>query len=483
MKRKRPSREQLLELAKKDPETLVDLVLMLWDRVEALEAEVAELKKNSRNSSRPPSSDRNSTNKPPTKTRKDSKSRKQGGQPGHDGHTLRKSDCPDKVIRHELPGECDGCGASLRGVKAGEYESRQSFDIPESINMEVTEHRAEVGTCSCCQKKVKGVFPEEVKAPVQYGERIKAMVIYLQTYQLLPCERLSELCRDVFSCPMSAATVANFLRRAGARAGPVVEKIKKKIREAPYIHADETGLSLFGKIHWLHTASTPELTYLHIDEKRGRPALEAMAMLDGYTGWVIHDFFSSYYHFETCRHALCNAHHLRDLTYVQENLGQEWGGDMIDLLLEAKRCKQRELSRGRRAGKKTLERLQNRYLEILEEGYSINSEPVRRKGQRGRLKRGKALNLLDRFCERQEEVMAFVIHDLPFDNNQAERDLRMMKTKQKISGCFRSYRHATAFAGLRSIIATARKKSIDILEVIRATLSDTHRAVRLLNVT
>lgn len=482
MNQDRPSREQLLKLARENPEGIVDLVLMLWDRVEKLEAELAELKRNSRNSSKPPSSDKNNPNKPEKKHRKCGNKRKPGGQQGHDGHTLRKVAEPDRVITHKLPVACGQCGASLGRVKvkAQDCESRQMFDLPRKIEMEVIEHRAEVGICPCCGKKVKAPFPDELKAPVQYGERIKALVIYLQTYQLLPCERLSELCGDVFNCSISPATVANFLKRGGARAGPLVEKIKKKIQEAPYIHCDETGLNLFGKNHWLHTASTPELTFLHIDEKRGYPALQAMGILEGYQGWAIHDFFSSYYRIEGLLHGLCNAHHLRDLTYVDEDLAQQWAGDMIGLLLEAKGLKEREQAGGRRVGAKTLERLQNRYFGILEEGYAVNPEPQRRPGQRGRIKRGKALNLLERFSERHEEVMAFLIHDLPFDNNEAERDLRMMKTKQKISGCFRSRPHAVAFANLRSIIASARKQAVNVLDILRATLSDQHLAHRLL---
>ena len=474
----RPSREQLLKLARENPEAIVDLVLMLWDRVDKLEAELAELKKNSRNSSNPPSSDKNNPNRPKQKAGKKGKRRKQGGQHGHPGHTLCKVDDPDRVVIHKLPGACAECGANLGAAQ--DYESRQVFDLPQNIQMEVTEHRAEVCLCSGCASHVRACFPAEVKAPVQYGDRIKALVIYLQIYQLLPCERLSQLCEDVFNCPISPATVANFLKKAGARAQPVVQKIKEKIRQAPFIHCDETGLSLFGKGHWLHTASTPRFTFLHIDQKRGYQAIKTMDILEGYKGWTIHDYYSSYYRMEGLLHGLCNAHHIRDLTYIDEELGQHWAGDMIGLLLKSKEHKERELARGRCVGAKTLDRLQNRYFQILEEGYCLNPEPQRRPGQRGRIKRGKALNLLNRFRDRHEEVIAFLTHDIPFDNNEAERDLRMMKTKQKISGCFRSFAHAIAFANLRSIIATARKQAVNALDIIRATLSDHRLAERLL---
>ena len=475
-------RVRLEELAKAGTEVTIPAVLLLdlIQAVEKLKEEVDAFKQNSRNSSKPPSSDKHNPNKPDKSRRKRGKKRKPGGQQGHDGYTLQKVADPDCIIRHQLPGACERCGASLRRVKVEGYETRQVFDLPEKIEMEVAEHRAEVGTCPCCAGKLKAAFPDEVKAPVQYGERIKALVIYLQTYQLLPCERLSELCADVFQCPMSPATVVNFLKKGGARAGPVAEKIKERIRRAPFMHNDETGLSLLGKTHWLHTASTPEFAYLHIDEKRGYAALKAMGILEDYKGWTIHDYLSSYYCFEGLSHGLCNAHHIRDLTYIYENLGQKWGSDMIELLLEAKKCKSREKNGGRRVGAKTIERLLGCYYEILGDGYAINPEPVRRPGQRGRLKRGKALNLLDRFRDRDEEVMAFLIHDIPFDNNEAERDLRMMKIKQKISGCFRSRGHATAFADLRSIITSARKQGINILKILGATLSNHHLANQLL---
>lgn len=475
-------RKQLEELAKAGASVTVpaSLLLALIVGIEKLEEEIAELKRNSRNSSKPPSSDRNNPNKPEKKQRKSGGKRKAGGQKGHSGKTLKQVANPDRVITHRLGRKCVHCNTGLRGVKPDDYEKRQVFDLPEKMTMEVTEHRAETGTCPCCAKKVKAVFPESVNAPVQYGERVQAMVLYLQTYQLLPCERLSEFFGDIFDCSLSSGTVCRILEKGGEQASPVVAKIKEKIRAGPFLHSDETGMSLFGKIHWLHTASTPQLTYLHVDKHRGEPAMRAMGVLEGYTGHVIHDYFSSYYRITGLLHGLCNVHHIRDLTCVHEDHGQQWGSDMIKLLLEAKKLKDREKAGGRRVGPRTLDRLQQRYFEILEEGYAINPEPQRQPGQRGKLKRGKPLNMLDRFRDRQEEVMAFLIHGVPFDNNEAERDLRMMKTKQKISGCFRNLNHARAFAGLRSIIASAKKQSINVLQILKTTLSNPAEAQALL---
>lgn len=475
----RPSRAELLRLAKQDPEAIVDLLLSLYDRVEKLEAELAELKRNSRNSSKPPSSDRNNPNKPP-KDKGRKRKRRPGGQKGHQGHTLKQVDNPDHVIIHKLSGPCKHCGANFGDLKSESYEARQVFDLPEKIELEVTEHRAESGECPCCGKPVKAEFPEAVQAPVQYGDRIQALVIYLHVYQLLPCERLSELCKDVFNCPMSPGTVANFLKKAGARAGPIAESIKERIRQSEWIHCDETGTNLFGKNHWLHVASTPEFAYFHIDRKRGREALDRMGILHGYEGWVVHDFYSSYYQFEECFHGLCNAHHLRDLIYIEEDLGQEWAGELIELLLEAKKLKDRERAGGRRVSERTMAKLKRRYDAILRRGYEQNPEPEVPSGKRGRPKRGKALNLLDRLWYRFEEVLAFLYYDIPFDNNEAERDLRMMKTKQKISGCFRSAPHAEAFASVRSIITSAKKKAVNILQILSVTLRNRQKAERLL---
>ncbi len=481
-------RKQLEELAEAGASVRVPaaLLLSLIVKIERLEEKVASYESNSRNSSKPPSSDRHNPNKPEKKSgrMRGKKKRKPGAQKGHKGKTLKQVANPDHIEEHRLDrrtGKCEHCESSLRGAESTGFEKRQVFDLPKKIAVEVTEHRAETGTCPCCGKKVKASFPEGVLAPVQYGERIQTMVLYLHTYQLLPCERLSELFGDVFDCSLSPGTVCGFLKKGGARASPIYEAIKLAICQAIFLHCDETGLSLSGKLYWLHTASTPKLVYLHVDKHRGEVALRAMGILEGFEGWVIHDFLAAYYTIEGLLHVLCNAHLLRDLICVHEDHGQGWAAEMIALLLEAKTLKEREQAGGRRIGKKTLDRLQERYLEILRAGYEINPEPVRRPGQRGRLKRGKPLNLLNRLAERDEEVMAFLLNDyVPFDNNEAERDLRMMKVKQKISGCFRNLDHATAFVKLRSIIASAKKQSINVLEILSLTLNNASKAQQLL---
>lgn len=479
-------------------------LLALVRAVSEMEMEMARLKKklaayesNSRNSSKPPSSDRHNPNRPKTDQAsadgnergkgKAKRKRKPGGQKGHVGSTLSQVDSPDHIEIHRLDrraGRCPRCQGSLRGARSTGFEKRQIFDLPETITIRVTEHQAETADCPCCGAKVTAAFPEQAVAPAQYGPVLYSLVLYLHVYQLLPCQRLCELLRDLFVCKMSPGSVCAILKRGGARASPVHKAIGETVRKASFIHSDETGLSIGGKNHWLHTASTPQLVFLHIDPRRGEQALRAMGILTGYEGFVVHDFLAAYYTIAGIRHVLCNAHLLRDLINVHEVHGQAWAQDMIDLLLEAKKRKDREKASGRKVGTKTLERLQNRYLEILTEGYMDNPEPIRQPGQRGRTPRGKPLNLLNRMTERHTEIMAFLIGDgIPFDNNEAERDLRMMKVKQKISGCFRSAAHGQAFAKVRSIIATAKKQSKNVLSILAQTLSSPGKVIQSLGCT
>lgn len=464
---KRPNREDLIKQSKEQPEAVVDLLLSLFDQVQTLQAEVTELKKNSRNSSKPPSSDKGNPNKPTKPKTKPKKKRRPGGQNGHKGSTLKMRDNPDHIIQHGFPSHCQHCSTDLSEAEEQQFERRHVFDIPP-LNIEVTEHRVSCGQCPNCQGAIRGGFPDEVIAPVQYGSRIHGLVTYLGIYQMLPHERTSEFFADLFACPLSTGTVANILSRAGSKAEPVAAAIKEQIEQSGLFCADETGASLAGKNHWLHVAATSALSYFHFHPNRGFQALEDIGILPGYEGKVVHDFYSSYYRYTECLHYLCNAHHLRDLTYIHEDLKQPWAKEMIDLLLEAKKLRDRQNEGGRKVGPKTTERILAKYRRIIDEGYAINPEPAKIEGKRGRPKRGKALNFLDRLRDREKEVLGFFLEeDVPFDNNQAERDLRMIKAKLKISGCFRSPQAAQSFAQVRSVISTARKAGAKMLETLQ----------------
>ena len=477
MPSERPSREQLIALAKSDPEAIADLVLKLWDRVDSLEARVRELERNSRNSSRPPSSDRGSFTPPPKpRSLRDKSGRKPGGQDGHVGETLLQSDCPDRIVEHRLGADvtCPACGGPLKG-DSGELhgescERRQVFELP-AIRVEVVEHRAERRVCRDCATTVTAAFPAGVNSPVQYGESIQAAAVYFNVRQMIPYARCAELFSELFACSLSQGTLANFVKRAGAKAAVAMEPVREKLVEADIAHADETGCRVGGKLHWLHVFSTATLTSYHIDTKRGGEGMNRIGLLGRFTGRLLHGFLSGYYLFE-CLHQLCAAHLLGELIYLKEQMDQPWAGNMIQLLLDAKDLAERERSRVEGAkhviGDRTRRRIAVRYAEIVLEGLALNPEPpAPPPGTRGRVKRSKALNLLIRLEERYEEIMGFFEYPgVPFDNNQAERDLRMMKVREKISGTFRSEGHAEAFCDLRAVLSSATKQGENLLDTL-----------------
>lgn len=474
----RPTREQLIALAKSDPEAFADLVLMLWDRVVTLEKRLTELERNSSTSSKPPSSDKgNFTNPPkpkPVSLRKKS-GRKLGGQKGHPGSTLEKVSNPDHIERHHFAPDasCSGCGYQLGDLSdLNDFEVRQVFDLPP-IALEVTEHRASRCSCPGCGQRVTAPFPEDVKAPVQYGPRLQAAALYLGGYQLLPYQRLSELFAELFQAPLSQGTLANIVKRGSQKAATALEPVKEALIASPVGHADETGCTLHGQRHWLHVFGTEDLTLYHLDAKRGREAMDRMGILPNFRGLLIHDCLGAYFTFKDCCHGLCNAHLLRELTYLHEQLEQGWAKDMIDLLLEAKKLSERELNRAEKSrkviGKGRLEKILTTYHEILAAGYAHNPEPPPKpKGQKGRVARGKPLNLLDRMSKYWEEVLGYFFYPglYPFTNNLAEQDVRMMKVREKISGTFRSAEHGKGFCDVRSIISSATKQGRGMLETL-----------------
>ncbi len=488
MKSERPTREQLIELAKTDPEAIADLVIMLWDRVEKLEeivkkleVKISSLESNSRSSSKPPSTDKgNFTNPPKPKSLRKKSGRKPGGQKGHCGNTLEKSDSPDHIIDHHFAEDvrCHKCGAPLDAGKREKLdhescECRQVFELP-SIKIEVTEHRAEKIRCNNCDELNTADFPEGIKAPVQYGPQVQATALYLSAYQFLPYQRLAETFSELFNCPLSQGTLANFIKRGGKKAAQAMEPIREALIQSKIAHADETGCTLNGKRHWLHVFCTTRLSCFHIDNKRGYEAMERMGLLPRFRGSLVHDCLGGYFKFLKILHYLCLAHIQRELIFVHEELDQIWAQDMIKLLLEAKNLSEQaevEEESGRtKIPEKTRRRIKRRYDNIIEAGKKINPEPPPPPvGKRGRVKRSKPLNLLIRMEKRKEEIMGYFDYGhVPFDNNQAERDLRMMKVREKISGTFRALCHAKAFCDIRGIISSGRKQSRPTL----ATLVD-----------
>ena len=440
-------------------------------RIQGLEDRTA---KNSQNSGKPPSSD--GLNKPAPKSRRKRSGKKSGGQAGHEGHTLKAVLKADSVKVHAI-GKCQYCQKSMRKVKVERYEKRQVFDLPV-VRIHVTEHRAEVKRCQCCGKESKAAFPEDVTQPVQYGAEIKAQAVYLNQYQMIPLERVSDVFEDFYGHRLAEGTIVETCQEAAARVLSVNQAIKKFLSTlAKVVNFDETGLRIQSKLYWLHVACTSLLTYYEVHAKRGQEAMKAMGILPDYRGTAVHDGLKSYWKYDQAQHGLCNEHHLRELEFIGERYPQEWVGKFADLLMEIKTAV--DLARGTQLclRDEQLADFNCRYDELIAQGLKANpisepSEIVQKK--RGPKKQSPSQNLLSRLHDHKVAVLLFMNDfSVPFDNNQAERDIRMMKVKQKVSGCFRSERGAKAFCQIRGYISTARKNGQNVLSAIRLDFART----------
>ena len=494
-------RGRTLEAYRQGPEAVVGLVVelvagfavqleALSTRVAALEVENAALRlenaalqadnaalrarlgTDSHNSSKPPSSDGPGL-KPHPKSQRTQSGRKPGGQPGHVGHTLRLVDEPDEVKVH-TPSHCKACGKSLEAVPAIRRERRQVVDIPP-VRARVIEHQSETKGCPGCGAETTGEFPEGIEAPAQYGPGVATIGVYLNQEQLLPLERTCEVLSDLFDCPISEGTLEKAVGECHEQLAETEAAIKRGVEGAKVAHFDETGLNIEGKTRWVHVASTPGLTYYAAHQKRGCEALDEIGVLARFLGRAVHDGLASYWQYGQCEHALCNAHHLRELTFVEEELGQPWAKDLKGLLLEVKQAV--DAVRGEGACPERSEGLVElsvevkrefvaRYDTILEEGLKANPKPAPT-GRRGRPKRGKAGSLVDRLREHKGATLAFMgDFQVPFDNNQAERDIRMVKLREKISDCFRTTTGAERFCRIRGYISTLRKQGMPVLSAL-----------------
>jgi transposase len=476
------TRDALIAIGRKDLESLVDYTLLLQQQVESLQQQTdaiqqqvktlqqkvasleAQLQQNSHNSNKPPSSD--GFRKPAPKSLRRNGERKPGGQQGHTGHTLKKAACPDRI--HVIPLNQCVCGQDLSKTPAIDYECRQVFDLPEP-KLEVTENRAEIKYCSSCRQTVRAVFPPGVTAPAQYGIRFLSLLLYWRHQQLLPTERIAQMCLDLYGQSVSEATIFQATELGYQKLEFFEAVVIEKLQSSACAHADESGMRVQGKLHWLHSCSTPEVTHYFVHPKRGLEAMQAGGVLSVFKGRLIHDFWKPYFRLE-CAHGLCNPHLLRELQALSELDQQPWTSDLSQLLLDMN-----EFSKTRRVAPtaQDIDPWLNKYEAILQAGWKINpivlsSKPL----QRGRPRHSKAQNLLGRLQAHRDSILAFLFYPtVPFSNNLAEQDIRMIKVQQKISGCFRTLKGAQHFCRIRSYLSTVRKQSGNIYNAIVSALS------------
>ena len=436
-------------------------IKMLEKRIKALEDRLGQ---NSTNSSKPPSTD---WFKKKINLRKKT-GRSPGGQNGHRGSNLKMVETPDSIKVHDVS-SCSGCGCSLEDISVAGCRKRQVFDLPP-IKIRVEEHRAEEKICPHCGQLNRASFPEGVDQPTQYGPAIKAYAVYLNQYQLLPYGRIKELFLDLFGTGLSAGTIVNANRTCYGVLKPVEEMIKDRVTASPIVHFDETGLYTEQKRWWLHLAATDNLTYYECHPKRGKAATDDIDILPNFSGVAIHDGWDSYFSYK-CGHGLCNAHHLRELKGIEEFSGQKWASDMTSLLVEIKEVVDKRRIVADRLDEDEIDSFKDRYDKIIKRGLAKNPPVRKRDGpkKRGRIKQSKATNLLLRLKEHWKETLLFMYDfDVPFENNLAERDARMMKVQQKISGTFRSADGARTFCRIRGYISTVRKNSLSVIDAIQA---------------
>jgi transposase len=474
--RARASRAELLaELGRQDEElrgqgeliaALQAANVELGQRISLLEA---RLDKNSQNSSKPPSSD--AFVKPPPRSLRRKSGRKPGKGQGDPGFRLEPRADPDEVRVH-APESCRGCGSDLQDAPVVGQERRQVFDLPK-VALEVTEHRAERRECGC-GVRTTAAFPTEATAPTCYGPGVAALGTYLLARQHLPVERAAECLADCFGVTVSTGYLAGLLPAAAQRLEGFLALVGKELAGAEVAHFDETGGRVAGKLRWVHVACTGRWTLYHLDDRRGKSAMDAAGVLPGFTGVAVHDGLAAYRQYDTAEHSLCNAHHLRELAGIAQLTGQDWPTELADLLVEIHIAV--ELARGNGATALPagqLKRYRRRYDDLIAAGKQLNPPPPRT-GKRGRPALGPAGALLARLATHHDDVLRFAIDlRVPFDNNQAERDVRMVKLQQKISGGWRSTTGAQAFLAVRSYLSTARKHGQHAMDVLRKLFTDT----------
>lgn len=451
----------------------------LLRRIRELEREVegsAAVVRDSHNSSLPPSSDPPWQKVPRTRSLRKKSGLLPGGQFGHRGTTLRQVAEPDQLIVHQ-PEVCLACGAELQQCPPTAVVRRQVFDLSDG-RLTVTEHRAEKRACPQCRMTTTAEFPLAVRAPVQYGRGVLARSVYLHLYQLLPVARTAETMRDLFQCPLSVATIQRAARVSSGKLVKTEQRLKAALREAEVIGVDETGLRVAGSGGYIHVARTEELTHYAYDGRRGKAAMDEVGILPQFCGTLVRDGFSSYQWYEQCRHSLCNVHLLRDLVFVAEVSPEQkvWTEPFAKLLLKIKEAVSKAEADAR-LDEQTKHEFLQRYDKLVKRADRLNPPPVREAESAGAQKKSPPQptprRLINRLQKRRDEVLRFMTDtSVPFDNNGSERDLRMVKLQQKISGCFRTPDGARSFCRVRSYLSTAHKHGHSLLSALERAFND-----------
>jgi len=452
--------------------TLADVVSQQGEAIKALQGRLSQ---DSRTSSNPPSSDgyKKAKRQPRTESLRPRGQKPNGGQPGHEGHRLEFSEQPDHSEIHEVA-TCPHCQLSLTDVEVVGCEERQVFDIP-AIRIEVTAHRAEIKVCPRCGQESKGAFPSGVTQSTQYGSGVKTWASYLTHQHFIPLERTTQIFEDLLDHRLSEATVLKAGAALDREVAPSTEAIKEQLKSSEVLHLDESGVRVVGKLHWLHVTSTDHLTHYEVHGKRGQVAMDAIGILEDFPGRAVHDHWKPYFHYD-CDHALCNAHHLRELHYIEKQYQQPWASQLAQLLCRIKKAVEETKETADHLPAPQLEVFEREYDDILAAGFAVNpdpppTQPAGSPKKRGRPKRTPPLNLLIRLRDFKPQVLAFMVDfRVPFDNNQAERDVRMVKVQQKVSGCFRTLEGAQRFGRIRGYISTARKNAKNVFDAIRDAL-------------
>lgn len=449
---------------------LMETIRKMQKTIDSLNEKIAQLEeklhKNSKNSSKPPSSDGYSKPTAPKSLRKTSG--KKGAQPGHKGTSLSVTRKPDDIITH-MPAGCEQCPHYQEcRASAKVCETRNEMDAVVKVSL--VQHDVLEISCPIHHDQRRGEFPKDLNAYVQYGPNLKALAVALNTVGAVSLSRTSEILKGVFGIPITPATIGSMVHRVSLKTSDPLSQIENGLTESSSLHGDETGFRVEGKLCWVHVLCNGLFTNLSISTKRGWKGMEEAGLLSECHGMLTHDFWASYWHYDNFVHNVCRAHLLRELQGVTDNNpAQTWAGDFADLLLDMKESQEKALGKGKsELSYSTRYRFSRRYDEIIKNAYRQSPKPrISGEKKRGRKKRGKVLSLIDRLQDFKDSI-CLIITDLtaPFDNNQAERDLRMHKSKIKVSGCFRTREGAEDYLKIMSCVSTGRKHGHNGYEVI-----------------